>query len=87
MADKFARDEVLLDSPADNGAEVEPLDDTDLVQVTRYLYVGENGDVAVTLKSGANVVFANVQSGTILPVRVSRVANTNTTANSIVALW
>ncbi|MEY2875998.1 MAG: hypothetical protein RLZZ373_3369 [Pseudomonadota bacterium] len=60
--------------------------DADLVQITRGLYIGTAGDLAVRMGDGTDVTFANVPAGTIMPVRVKRV-RAATTADDIVALW
>jgi hypothetical protein len=54
--------------------------------MTRALYVGVGGNVRVT-DINDNVTYANVPSGSILPVQVSKVFATSTTATSIVALY
>ena len=63
---------------------------------TRGLYIGSGGDVSVEMAgdgtptgglTDATVVFVTVLSGTILPISVTRVNATGTTATSIVALW
>lgn len=73
--------------PAEDAAAVTPSDSTSLPDIARSLYVGTAGNVAL-LTVGQNVVtFSNVQSGSILPVRVIRVNATNTTATNIVALY
>jgi hypothetical protein len=50
------------------------------------LYIGEGGNVSVRTASGNNVVFADMISGSFLPVNVTRVFNTSTAA-SFVAIW
>lgn len=50
------------------------------------LYVGTGGDLVVTTAGGDLAIFANVASGTFLPVHVKRVMEA-TTANDILALW
>ena len=50
-------------------------------------YIGVGGDVSLDcVTSGANVVFKNVASGQLLPVRATVVNQTGTTATDIVAL-
>lgn len=71
---------------ADGGAAVTPSDATILSGV-RALYVGGAGDVAVTFNDGSTATFVGVVSGFILPVQVSRVMSTGTTATNIVALF
>jgi hypothetical protein len=73
--------------PAEDAGAVTPSDSTNLTSIARSLYVGTAGNVTL-LTVGQNVVtFSNVQSGTILPVRVIRVNATSTTATNIVALY
>ena len=73
--------------PAEDAGAVTPSDSTNLTSIARSLYVGTAGNVTL-LTVGQNVVtFYNVQSGTILPVRVIRVNATSTTATNIVALY
>lgn len=74
--------------PAYSAAAVTPSDTVDLTNVTRGLYIGTAGNVSVNMyESGAAVVFTGVPAGTVLPIRVTRVLATNTTASNIVALW
>lgn len=85
--DKFSDVASNLTSPARDGAAVTPNDATDLTYVTRALYVGQSGHVAVRMVGGGSVVFSNVQAGSLLPVRAAGVNATGTTAGSIIALW
>lgn len=62
-------------------------DDTHHLDATSCLYVGTGGDVAVYTEEGETVTFANVPSGTFMPIAVIKVMDTNTTASDIVALW
>ncbi len=80
------------DAPALNGAEVTPADGSDLSFVSRALYVGGAGDLEVVMagdhsSDGATLTIVGVPAGTLLPLAVSRVKATGTTATSIVALW
>ena len=57
---------------------------------TRALYVGSSGDVSVEMAGDMldpTVVFVSVLSGTILPIEITRVNSTLTTAGQFVALW
>lgn len=77
-----------LDAPAMHAAAVTPSDSTDLASATRGLYVGTGGDVKVNTSGGeTGIVFTAVPGGTVLPIRVTRVLSTGTTASNIVALW
>jgi hypothetical protein len=58
----------------------------DFAEPTRALYVGSGGNVTVVMLSGAVLTLANVMSGALLPVRVTRVNATDTTAAQIVGL-
>ncbi len=68
------------------GAAVTPSDSTDLSFVARGLWVGGAGDVKVTTANGDTITLSGVQAGTLIPVAVSRVFATLTTATLIVAL-
>jgi hypothetical protein len=86
MTDRFADFQPSLSGPASTGFAIVPGNDTDLPEATRALYVGSGGDLAVTMLSGATVVFTNVAGGSLLPLRVVRVRATGTTAGAIVGL-
>lgn len=73
--------------PARGGSVVTPSNST-VIAGTKALYVGTGGDVAVNfLDSGTSIVLKNVAQGSILPVRVTKVLSTGTTASNIVALY
>jgi hypothetical protein len=76
-----------LNGPAEFWAAVTPANGTDLSYLTRALWIGVGGNVAITGKNGSSATFANVPSGTLLPVRAYRVLSTGTTATNIVAIW
>lgn len=86
MPDRFQYSTPSLSGPAAHAFAVTPNDSTDLSETTRALYVGTSGSVAAVMASGTTVTFASVQSGTTLPVRVTRVLATGTTASTIVGL-
>tara|TARA_R100000742_G_C4254762_1_gene72769 strand:- start:669 stop:950 length:282 start_codon:yes stop_codon:yes gene_type:complete len=51
------------------------------------IYVGVGGDVVVTLAgSGSDFTFKNLASGQLLPVQITHVKATNTTATNMIAL-
>jgi hypothetical protein len=67
---------------------VTPHDTNDLAESTSGLYIGGAGAVAViTEGEGTSVIFAAVPVGTTLPIRVTRVLSTGTTATNILALY
>ena len=72
-------------APAGYGVAVTTSDSV-VIPMTRALYVGVGGNIAVT-DINDNVTYVNVPSGSILPVQVSKVLATGTTASSIVALY
>lgn len=77
-----------ISAPARYAAAVTPNDSTDLPYVTKALYIGGTGNISIdTVGGDAAVSFVDVPTGAILPIRVSRVRNTGTTATNIVALY
>ncbi len=82
--------------PAENALVVTPSDSVDITIGTqkiqsRAIYVGGAGNVSVEMKGDRmqdqTVLFTGVLAGTILPLAVTRVNSTLTTATFIVALW
>lgn len=87
MQDSFATHANGLESPASHAFAIIPNDSSHLSEVTRALYVGGGGDLTVTLlRSAGPATFLNVPAGTIMPLRVTRVHATGTTAQSIVGM-
>jgi len=86
MPDRFSSNIPSLTSPATHGFPVTPNDTLDLAEVTRAIYVGSGGTLALRLLSGQTVTLAGVAAGSILPLRADRVLATGTTAGSIVGL-
>lgn len=76
-----------VDWPSQDAEAVTPSNTVDLVNVSRALYIGGAGTVVVNMaKSGTIISFVGVPAGTVLPIRVSRVRATGTTATNIVSL-
>ena len=74
-------------SPAKQ-AEVVTKSDATTLEPTRALYVGTGGDLAVVMKDGGGAkTFANVPSGSVLAICVTKVMSTNTDAADILALY
>lgn len=87
MADPYKGHRKTLDSVSDNAHLITPSDATDLAVASRALYVGTGGDIQLELtESAAPIVFKNVQTGSVLPLRVKRVYASLTTATDLVAL-
>ena len=83
---KFAHLFTKLDSPGRTSETIVPSDVTDLVTVTRAIYVGVGGDVRVIMAGGMTQTFKAAAAGSILPICVSRVYATGTTATNLVGL-
>lgn len=86
MPDIFEDRSSGLESPGYDAISVTPSDSNDLTFTSRALYVGVSGDVRVLTAGGSTVTFTNVAEG-LLPMRVSRVLSSGTTAADIVAIW
>jgi hypothetical protein len=78
--------ETATEVPAAHAATITPAD-SDLDDVTRAVYVGGAGDLAVQMLGGEIVTFVAVPAGSLLPIRVKQIRSTNTTATSIVSLF
>lgn len=87
IIDTFATHTRSLTSPPEHALAIVPDDAADLPTVTRALFVGEGGDLAVRMGGGGGVTLAGVAAGTMLPIRVARVLATGTTAGGIVGFW
>lgn len=86
MTDRFSNVQPSLAGPAFSGFPITPDDSLDLPETTRAVYVGQGGDLAVVMASGAALVLADVTAGSLLPLRVSRVLATGTTAGFLAGL-
>lgn len=52
------------------------------------LFVGTGGDIKVFMANDSvPILFKNIPDGTFLPIQVTRVFATDTTATDIVAIW
>lgn len=65
---------------------VTPSNNITFVPALNGLFVGTGGIVQILTPAGNVVEFLNVPNGTTLPVQVSQVQSTNTTATAIVGL-
>jgi hypothetical protein len=63
------------------------LDPTANHGVGAILYVGGAGDVKVKTTSGSVVTYVGISAGTFMPVQVTQVFATGTTATNIIANW
>jgi len=68
-------------------AAVTPGDST-ILPATRGIWVGVAGNLAVIFAGDTTAVtLVGVAAGTLLPIQVTKVMSTNTTATNIVALY
>lgn len=85
--DNFQTSSDSLIAPANAAFMITPDDVNELSDVTKALYIGTGGDIVLRPQQGtSDVTFRNLQSGSILDVRVSAVRATGTTAADIVGL-
>ena len=87
MSDVFSSFAPGLEAPASRVFAITPHNSTDFSFDTRAIYVGTGGNIAVVTAAGDVVTFSNVPTGTILPVRATRVNSTNTTASNLVGMY
>lgn len=89
-SDPFGSSPTPINSPGMNAATVTPSDVAPLAVTTRGVYVGGTGNISVIMSGDATatpVIFNAVQAGTLLPIRVTAIKSTNTTATLITAVW
>lgn len=76
-----------LIAPAQNCFAVTPHDTAALPLVTKSIYIGLGGDLAVLpLQGETAVIFRNLPDGMMLDVRARAILATGTTASDIVGL-
>jgi hypothetical protein len=86
MADTFDGFRGGLGSPMTDGVAVTASDST-VLTTTRAIFVGGAGNLAVVMSNGTTVTLTGVTAGSWLPLRVTKVKSTGTTATNIAALW
>ena len=86
MTDRFRNSSSGLDGPTIDAFDISPNDAADISEVTRAIYVGSAGDLNVVTKAGTQLLFTGLSGGSVLPIPVSRVLATNTTADNIIGL-
>jgi len=85
--DNFAGRPDAIAASATNATAVTPSDSVDLDFVTKGVYVGVVGNISVIMLGGQTTTFNAVPAGTLLPIRVTRIRASSTTATGITALW
>lgn len=90
MSDGFSDYADNAGAPARHVVAITPSDSADLADTPKGIYVGTGGDLALIAAgapaNAAAVVFRNLPSGALLPVRTRRIAATGTTAADLLAL-
>ena len=73
------------------GVSVTPSDTVDITGINpntpATLFVGVGGDIQVITIGGSTLILKNIADGSFLPIQVTRVMATSTTATDIVALF
>ena len=87
MPDSFESQTPGLNSPAYGAFSITPDDAAPLMQVTRAVFVGSEGNMVVTLAHGQTVTLTAVQPGAIYPIRCTHVLQSGTTATGLVGLY
>lgn len=87
MTDTFENHVRSLTSPLEHGMNVVPDDSEDLPFVTRAIYVGGAGNLALRLQDGTELVLENVAAGSLLPIRAARVLASGTSATGVAGFW
>lgn len=86
-SDKFQSSADSLIAPSSACFAIVPSDVLELPEVTKAIYVGSGGQISLLpLDNQTPVTFANVPSGAILDLRVSKVLATGTDAGDLVGL-
>ena len=88
MSDQFSGVSDAPYAPATRALAVTPDDTNPLGDIPKGLFVGTGGTIVMRgLTGGADQVWKNVASGTVLPFRAQYVRATGTTATDILALY
>ncbi len=86
-----AKDKFVFDhdnSPATNSFAITPNNTNELTYITRAIYTGSGGNIKCLLKGDSTPqVFANVPTGSMLPLRVKKIYAEETTATNILGLY
>lgn len=72
--------------PGNSFAAITPHASTDIA-LTRAVYVGVGGDIAAVGADNVPIVFKDVPTGTMLPIRVRRINAVGTDATDMVAIY
>ncbi|MBP7118460.1 hypothetical protein KBA63_00070 [Candidatus Woesebacteria bacterium] len=56
-------------------------------KITKAVYVGGTGDMAVKNSLGTTVLIESIPAGTLLPICVDQILSTNTSASKFIAIF
>jgi hypothetical protein len=88
MADPFSNIADQVSAPATRAVAVVPHDGNALADIPKALFVGTGGNVTMRgVGGGADTVWRNVPSGSVLPFRAHYVRATGTSAADLLALY
>ena len=73
--------------PATRASALSSSDVADLAEAPRALYVGGAGNIRVTMLDGGEATFLSVPAGSIIPIRISKLWATSTTATAVMGLY
>lgn len=86
--DRFEHFGDCVSDPARRAAPVIPSGAQPLTQVPKALFVGSGGDIRLRCTDDdAPVLFRNIPSGSILPVRPAHILSDGTSATDLVGLF
>lgn len=76
-------------SPAHGGTalDAQASDSVDLIAEARGLYIGSGGTIKVTTRNGDVLTFIGLQTGTVLPIYVTRLWSASLTASGIIGFY
>lgn len=86
MPDAFSDYSRSLTAPLSDGFDITPNDTGELREVTRAVYVGQGGDLAVEMADGGSIVLRDLKPGVVYPLRLAKVLSTSTTAANVVGM-
>lgn len=76
-----------LIAPAKDAFAIVPSDNNDIAKGTKAIYVGSGGDITARLvNSDQDVIFRNVEAGSIIALRLRAVRAGGTTASDLIGL-
>ena len=86
--DRFENFGDSVSDPARQAAPIIPSDEQSLERIPKALFIGTGGDIRLRCTDDdAPVLFRNIPSGSILPVRAAQVLANGTNATDLVGLF